>query len=418
MKTFKPLSGIRVLSFEIAFALPAGTRALHDLGAEVVRVAPPERNVDRYIGIIDGVFHGKPCISIDLTTEQGRKVAFDLAQQADVVCNNFRPSVLTKYGLGADTLRAAKAELIILQLSGYGTPGPWSDFPAFGPSTEAAGGLNRLLVNEGEVPIRIGTGVFSDQLAGRHAALAVCAALQKRKETGAGATIDLSMTACITHMLGELMTRASIDNATPTSFGNRDPRFVPQGIYRCSGEDEWISISVTTDRAWREFAALLDDPAADENASRETRWENHDQIDAAVETWTRTQNKDALAATLQSLGIAAAPVRTVEDSAIDPQFKARGALVDVVHSRPRLGYRAHPHPPLPWRIVGRRRKTLTDYRHTGVDNERVLSAWLGLSSDDVAALERNGALHRAPPLELNPRPIHDEEFGNKLGLKT
>ena len=84
-----------------------------------------------------------------------------------------------------------------MQLSGYGTPGPWSDFPAFGPSTEAAGGLNLLMVDEIETPFRISTGVFADQLSGRYAALAITAALQKRQESGAGATIDLSMTACI-----------------------------------------------------------------------------------------------------------------------------------------------------------------------------------------------------------------------------
>ena len=66
MQTFKPLAGVRVLSFELAFSLPSGTRALHDMGADVVRVSPPERSQDRYISVIDGVFHGKRCISIDL----------------------------------------------------------------------------------------------------------------------------------------------------------------------------------------------------------------------------------------------------------------------------------------------------------------------------------------------------------------
>ena len=161
-EVYAPLKGIRILSFELAFALPAGTRALHDLGAEVVRVTPPGgNNFGRYVSVSDGVFHGKSCISIDLTKQEGRDIAMSLAILADVVCNNFRPSVLTKYDLAAKVLRERKPELITLQMSGYGTPGPWSDFPAYGPSTEAAGGLNRLMVNEGEVPIRIGTGVFS-----------------------------------------------------------------------------------------------------------------------------------------------------------------------------------------------------------------------------------------------------------------
>ena len=257
MRTYKPLDGIKVLSFELAFSLPAGTRALHDLGADVVRVSPPERRQDRYISVIDGVFHGKPCIAIDLTKARGRDLAFELAMQADVVCNNFRPRVLAKYGLGHADLRRARPELVCLQLSGYGTPGPWSDFPAFGPSTEAAGGMNRLMVDEGETPFRITTGVFADQLSGRYAALAVSAALRKRQETGEGATIDLSMTACITHFLGEAMTKASLIGQMPEFTGNRDPRFVPQGIYRAHGNDEWISISVTDDSAWLGLCNLI-----------------------------------------------------------------------------------------------------------------------------------------------------------------
>jgi len=206
MKTWQPLRGIKVLSFELAFALPAGTRALHDLGADVVRVSPPARQVDRYVGLIDGVFHGKSSVSIDLTQTAGREVAGKLAGAADVVCSNFRPHVLTKYGLGAADLRAVDPRLITLQLSGYGTPGPWANYPAFGPSTEAAGGLNRLLVNEGEVPLRIGSAVFSDQLAGRYAALCVVRALGERQETGLGQALDLSMAAGISHLLGQPMT--------------------------------------------------------------------------------------------------------------------------------------------------------------------------------------------------------------------
>ena len=166
-RIYQPLKGIKVLSFELAFALPAGTRTLADLGAEVVRVARPDHNAfGNYISVIDGVFQSKPCIAIDLKTDRGQQLAFDLAMEADVVCNNYRPGVLDKFGLSAAALRQARPALIYLQLSGYGTPGPWSSYPAYGPSTEAAGGLNRLLVNEGEMPIRIGTGVFADQLAG------------------------------------------------------------------------------------------------------------------------------------------------------------------------------------------------------------------------------------------------------------
>ena len=420
MQTYKPLSGIKVLSFELAFSLPAGTRALHDLGADVVRVSPPERKQDRYISVIDGVFHGKPCIAIDLTKPQGRKTAFDLAMQADVVCNNFRPRVMAKYDLDAQRLRKAKPNLICLQLSGYGTPGPWSDFPAFGPSTEAAGGMNRLMVDEGETPFRVGSGVFADQLSGRYAALAIVAALQKRRESGAGATIDLSMTACITHLLGVAITKFGVQGGMPEFRGNRDPRFVPQGIYKARGNDEWISISITDNQAWHRLCDLVNTTELDPQALQPARWERHDAIDEAINAWTCNQDKDALSDLLQLHGIAAAPVHTVADSATDPQLLARGALQPVRHRKPKLGYKTHPHPPLPWRVIGRRRRKLTDYRHTGQDNVRVLQRWLGLSKAEIKALEDDGVLCSEPPLQLAerpPSPARDLEHATKLGLE-
>ena len=417
MQTFKPLAGVRVLSFELAFSLPSGTRALHDMGADVVRVSPPERSQDRYISVIDGVFHGKRCISIDLTTESGRDIACRLADQADVVCSNFRPHVLGKYGLDADTLRRQRPELICLQVSGYGTPGPWSEYPAFGPSTEAAGGLTWLMAPQGERPARLGTGVFSDQLSGRHSALAVVAALRKRQESGRGATIDHSMTAAISHLIGIPLTRAGLTGEVPDYRPNRDSRYVPQGIYPARGTDEWIAISTQSDAAWHALAELIGlDPAL----SKADRQAAHDAIDAALARWTAGFDKDELTERLQSLGVAAAPVRTVRDTNSDPQFAARGALQMVRHRRPKLGHDAHPHPPLPWRIVGRNRRRVTDYRHTGQDNRAVMRDWLAMDDAAVTALERSGALTKAPPLELAERPasaLRDADFASKAGLE-
>ena len=418
MRTFKPLTKIRVLSFELAFSLPSGTRALHDLGADVVRVAQPERAQDRYISVIDGVFHGKRCISIDLTSEEGRKVARQLANKADVICSNFRPHVLGKYGLDAATLRADRPELICLQVSGYGTPGPWSDYPAFGPSTEAAGGLTRLQSADDEMPNRLGTGVFSDQLSGRHAALAVVAALRKRQQTGRGATIDHSMTAAVSHLIGVPLARAAITGEVRPYQGNRDTRYAPQGIYPTKGDDEWIAITITGDLPWRSLAEMV--PTLDPDLTHLERAAQHNDIDTQISTWTSSFDKDALTTRLQDQGIAAAPVRTVKDSNSDPQFRARGALQDVRHRNAKLGHKHHPHPPLPWRVVGRARRTLTDYRHTGQDNEQVLQEWLGLEASEVRRLVATGALTKAPPLELAERPaspLRDPDHASKVGLE-
>lgn len=419
-KTYKPLAGVRVLSFELAFALPAATRALYDLGAEVVRVARPDgNNFGRYVSVSDGVFLGKPCVAIDLTKEEGRKIAFDLALKADVVSNNFRPGVLEKYGLGAAALRTRKPELVWLQLSGYGTPGPFASYPAYGPSTEAAGGMNRLLVDEGEVPIRNGSGVFSDQLAGRYAALAIVSALEERSRSGRGATIDLSMTECITHLLGSIMVEALRTGQTPRAEKNRSEVFAPQGVYPCRGRDEWIAITIKTDRSWRAFAGLVG-KALDSQMPVAQRHRNHDEIDRAIADWTRNQDKNELASLLQREGVAAGPVRTVQDAALDPQLRARKSLQMVRHQSPMLGHSAHPHPPLPWRVANRKKVEVTDYRNSGQDNESVLARWLGLAPARVRKLEQQGVLFNEGPVEITARKasgeLYDPDFATKLDL--
>ena len=122
---------------------------------------------------------------------------------------------------------------------------------------------------------------------------------------------------------------------------------------------------------------------------------------------------------LQTHGVAAAPVRTVADSALDEQFQARGALQPVRHRKAKLGFKTHPHPPLPWHVIGRRKRRLTDYRHTGQDNERVLQRWLGMSPDAVKDLTGAGVLCGEPPLDLAERPgeLRDHQHGEKLGLE-
>ena len=216
------------------------------------------------------------------------------------------------------------------------------------------------------------------------------------------------------------MTKASLQENMPEFRGNRDPRFVPQGIYRAKGSNEWISISITDDDAWRRLCKLIDNTCLDPLTTRQDRWTNHDAIDDIITKWSKKRNKDDLTRLLQSHAIAAAPVRTVADSALDEQFWARGALQWVRHRKAKLGYKSHPHPPLPWRVIGRRRRRLTDYRHTGQDNDRVLQRWLNMQGDAIRELKAAGVLCGEAPLELAERPAsdaRDPHHASKLGLQ-
>jgi crotonobetainyl-CoA:carnitine CoA-transferase CaiB-like acyl-CoA transferase len=420
---YLPLRGVRVLAFETAYSLPAGTRTLAELGAEVVRVAAPARGFGVYISVVDGVFLNKACIGIDLANADGLALARRLIGAADVVVSNFTAEVMPKFGLGPEDLLRLKPDLIVLQLTGYGVPGPWQAFPAYGPSVEAAGGMNRLSGNEADPPVRIGSGVFADQLSGRFAALALIAALHRRRETGRGQYVDVSMYESIVTLLGHyVLSAARSGRAMPPRHGNRDPSIAPQGIYPCAGTDEWIAISVRSDPEWQAFAALVGGGLASARfATLEGRLSAHDEIDGLIAGWTRGQEKLALAEQLQAAGVAAGPVHKVSDLPFDPHLAARGFFQAIEHGQPLYGYAAHPHPTTPWVAAGRPRARLRDIRFAGYDNEAVLGAWLSLPAEDVRALEAAGALFRASNIEArdpNPAPgaPHDSDFAARLGL--
>ena len=370
------------------------------------------------------MFLSKACIGIDLKSEAGRELASRLIAKADVVSSNFTPHVMEQFGLGPEELRARHPKLIVLQLSGYGVPGPWQDFPAYGPSVEAAGGMNRLMGRESDPPVRVGSGVFADQLSGRYAALALVAALKRRRETGQGQYIDVSMYESISHILGQFMLSAARSGGSlPPRIGNRDPDMAPQGIYPCAGDDEWVAISVRDDREWQALKAVvgderLDAPAYDTFAGRVN---GHDTIDEAIALWTRGRAKLEAAEQLQAHGVAAGPVQKVSDIPFDSHLRERGFLQDVEHQQPLLGYAAHPHLTTPWVVEGRDRAELTDIHFAGADNVRVLASWLGAGDEEIEALTAAGAIFSLQVAELQDRaPVGgastDHDFGQRLGL--
>ena len=422
-KTYRPLWGVRVLSFEAAFSLPAATRILAELGADVVRVGRPAGDFPRYTHQTDGSGINKRTVAINLQHAEGRSLARRLIAKADVVANNFRPQVMGRYGLDYAGLRAVKPDIIALQLSGYGAPGPWQSFPAFGPSVEAAGGMNASIGGPDDPPMRVGSGVFADQTAGRYAALAILMALEERRLTGEGCEIDLSMYAGIVHLLGDRVLGAAKAGHAPPKLGNRDPAIVPQGIYPCRGDDEWLAISVVTDIQWRSLSEFVGDEALLDPAlaSIEGRRAAHGLIDEVLTTWALRQDKHEAAVLLQRQGVPAGPVQKVSDLPFDPQLTARGAFQPVRHDEPVLGYAMHPHLTLSWQVDGFRRPPLADARPEGKDNRRVLKAWLGLSAREVSQLERSGALISPTPTPVpeGARPAGtpiDANFAERLGL--
>ncbi|MGA0840835.1 MAG: CaiB/BaiF CoA transferase family protein [Pseudomonadales bacterium] len=196
-----PLEGLRVLDLSRVLSGPFAGRMLCDLGADVVKVEPPEGDVTRIwgrvVGGVPGYYHqqnaGKRNISIDLRAPGARALVLDLARQADILIENYRPDVMPRLGLGWDVLHAANPRLIMLSISGFGRGGPESERPAYAPVIHAELGLMRRAMRRGGTPPRDLPLSVADTNASLHGLVAVLAAVIARQQTGRGQHIDMAM---------------------------------------------------------------------------------------------------------------------------------------------------------------------------------------------------------------------------------
>ncbi|MSQ30037.1 MAG: hypothetical protein EXR68_06095 [Dehalococcoidia bacterium] len=406
MKQYRPLAGLRVLSFEGWVSLPSATRLLGDLGADVVRVQQPrsgEGNTpeERFAEQAD-LSINKRALALDLQNEHGREIARQLALQADIVCNNFRPGVMERYGLGQEALRAEKPELIVLQITGYGASGPWAQLPALGPSVEAAGGMNTLIGDPSLPPMRIGGSAYADVASGRYALLGAFAALRHREQTGKGLYIDLSMYEVTVHLLGDRVLGSAASGLRHGRLGNRATNLAPQNIYRCVGRDEWVAISVTSDAEWARLVGVVGDPALAAVAMRtvDGRLGAQDTIDAALEAWTSTRDKFQVALELQAARVPAGPVTRPADTPVDPQYVERGFWQMVPHGSEILGTEGHAHMSLGWKVQGYARSKLRAVKVEPAPDWAVLRDWLGLSDNEIRALAAEGIVRGATKASL------------------
>ncbi len=195
------LAGIKVLELGQLIAGPCAARPLGDFGADVIKIGPPASGdpLRQWRLLKDGTSvwwqvqsRNKRSLALDLRTPEGQGVVRQLALEADVLIENFRPGALEGWGLAPDDLLAANPRLIVLRISGYGQTGPYRNRPGFGVVAEAMGGLRHLTAEPGRVPVRVGVSI-GDTLAALHGVIGILLALQHRHASGRGQVIDVAL---------------------------------------------------------------------------------------------------------------------------------------------------------------------------------------------------------------------------------
>ena len=363
-KSIQPLERLRVLDLTNNVAGPFGTLALASLGAEVIKVerpwiselregrritppakpGAPDESYNRVLWFNE-VNRGKRSVPIDLSSDQGRRLLLDLASVSDVIVSNFSTRVMNNLALDYETLVKVRPDIIYATVSGYGSTGPAASWSAAGPAIDAASGIAWLTGYPDGPPLRPGNFV-PDPIAGLYLAWAVLMAVYRRRESGKGERIDLSMLEGMEHIVGGELVAAASGAAVPAKTGNDIEGMAPHGCFPCAGDDAWTVIAVENDRQWLSLCDVMGRPSwgRDERwRHAQARWEQRESLHWLLADWTASQDRFDLADRLQAAGVPAVAVLNSADLLRSPHLWERGYFE----------FDQHPHvPPSPFAGFG------------------------------------------------------------------
>ena len=334
-----PLTGLKVLELGQLIAGPFAAKTLADFGAEIIKIETPDGGdpLRSWRLLKDGTSvwwqvqsRNKRSLALDLKDAEAQSIVRQLALNADVVIENFRPGAMEGWGLGPDVLLAANPRLIMLRISGYGQTGPYRDRPGFGVVAEAMGGLRHLTAEPGRVPVRVGVSI-GDTLAALHGVIGILLALQHRNASGVGQVIDVALYEAVFNCMESLLPEYSAFGAVRDPAGSAMPGIAPTNAYLCA-DDAYVLIAGNGDSIYKRLMKTIGrgdlghDPALTGNAGRVARV---DEIDLAIGQWTATLTVNDVLAALSAAGVPAGRIYTVADIAADPHYQARSMIASV-----------------------------------------------------------------------------------------
>lgn len=400
-----PLNGIRVADFSWVGAGPFLTKPLADHGADVVKVesrnrVDPIRSMAPFRDGVKGIERSgyfanrntsKRSMCLDLKDPRGRDLALRLIEVSDVVVNNFSPGTMDRLGLGYDAARAVRPDVVYLEMPMMGTEGPQRNCRGYGLTIAAAGGLLGLTGYRDRPPVGTGTNYPDHVPNPLHGAVAVLAALRKRRRTGQGEYIELAQLESTINAIGPAIVAAARGETVRPS-GNDDDVAAPHGVYPCAGVERWCALAVFNDEQWAAARRVLsavnwvDYPQFDTvDGRRSARPELDRMLARATEGW----DAGRLAAELTARGVAASPVQHADALVLDdPQLRAREHWATLVH--PVMGPSVYDR--TPYRFSATPGCLRTPAPLLGADSRAVCTELLGIPTQTYEALERQGVV--------------------------
>lgn len=407
----RALDGVKVLDLTWFGAGPIATRALANMGADVVRVEtakrpdglrlvgprPPGNMSLNASGYYNNFNAEKRSITIDLTTERGHELGLDLIRWADVMMTNMTMRAVRQIGMTWDVVQRTNPGIVAMYQPMQGLTGPHTEFVGFGAVLSAVCGVNGLAGFEGAPPIGVGSNYPDYVVNPMHAVIALLAALRHRRRTGKGQLIDMSQLESSAAALSTPVFAEANGAAYPRQ-GNRSPYAAPHGAYRTAEAadraDRWLVLACLEEAHWLAAARTMGHPewATDARfASVAARKANEDALEALVAAWAAEQHGPTALGVLQAAGVPAGLVQRASEVLADPHLKAREYYAYLDHPEPAVGVRAYDGPPV------RLSATPVELRRAapllGEHTIEIATTILGLSEDEAATLVAEQVLH-------------------------
>ena len=404
-----PLSGCRILSFGQAWSGTFGAEIFSLLGADVVQLGAIQRpdiwrqvRTDIPRGVLDetksqhplntsGLYNAvnlnKRELTLNMKDPRGMELFWQLIPNFDILLDNFRATVMPGWGVSLEKLHALRPGIIWASISGYGTEGPYSDYPANGASTEPMSGFSSLHGYPGDSGMNT-AGLYPDPISGYVLATGIMAALHHRERTGAPQRVDLAMMEAVTTLCGDAIIEYEIAGQVPRPTGNTHPDHAPHNNYLC-GDDDWIAIAVETATQWAVLAQLIGGELMDD-AWRELAYRKaHEQrLDQLITAYCQDKNAVQLEALLCRSGLIAArvmPLYELYSQAGSPMHE-NGFIQEVVHPEAGPSFL----PGSPWCFSQSNSMPLRPSPCVGEHSKEILSQELGLSDEQYAELVAAG----------------------------
>ena len=392
-----PLEGVRILELGQIIAGTYGAQMLSDLGAEVIKIEAPEGDLGRIPSVapykgISTLFltfnRNKKSVVINLKTDAGRLLFYDLVKVSDVVIDNFRSGVLERLKVDYATLSAINPRIIQCSVTGFGSDGAYKDYPALDIIIQAISGYMAITGEPGRPPARVGI-PLADLSGGIFSCKAILAALYARERTGRGCRVETSMFDAMLNLLSYMGTLYLTAGELPTPQGSAHEFTVPWQAFQV--KDGYVVIATRQENFWRKLCVVLGEPglAADPRfAMNPKRLENRAILIPMIENIMRTRTVAEWLEKLRAAEVPAAPVNNLDGPFAEPPVAEREMIVEYDH--PEVGKVRLPGNPI--KMSGMSGTISNPAPLLGEHTDAILRQVLSLSADEIASLRRRGAV--------------------------